>query len=211
MFSVSIGLGVFGYGILFLGFTGILFPWVILLLLILAALIARKQFPRLTNRFIEFPSRVIPDLAKTSRLQKGFLVGGGVLVFLTFTHALTPPWDPDGLIYHLQIPRLWLDSHSIQPIANLWESNYPLSIELIYSIGLALGSESFAKLTHLSLAVLLILATYSASRRFLPSRSSWLSPAILAGTPILPVWASSSSRKLRRVDDEKSRTLHNRI
>jgi len=55
---------------------------------------------------------------------------------------------------------------------------------------MAFGSDTFAKLIHLTYAVLLVLGTFAFGRRCLRPRRGWIAAAILVGMPIFPVWAS---------------------
>jgi hypothetical protein len=115
-----------------------------------------------------------------------------LLLLLTFIQTLTPTWDADGLIYHLPIPRLWLSQGGIQPLRHFWEANYPMTVELLFAIGLTYGSDSFTKIIHFVFALILIAGTYGFARRFAKAGFAWIAPFILVGIPIMPLWASSS-------------------
>ncbi len=175
----GLGLGVIGSGIAILGFAGLLQPPFIIFWLLLCALtwgtdkvsLGRPQFPE------ELPARAV-------------LFAGGLILAMTVLQALTPPWDYDGLMYHLEGPRRFLEAGRIYYEPDIWQANGPFLVEMIFSIGLALRTDTFPKLIHLSFAVLLILSSYTFANRFLGRKHAWTTTAILLGIAILPYWAS---------------------
>ena len=60
-------------------------------------------------------------------------------------------------MYHLQGPRLFLEAGRILPLPNTWGANNPFTLELLFMFGLRFGSDNFAKLLHLSFALLLVM------------------------------------------------------
>ncbi len=70
-------------------------------------------------------------------------------------------------MYHLQGPRIFLNSGKILPLADIWGANGPFTIEMLYMFGLRFGSDTFAKLLHMSYAILLVMSTFTFGRRFL--------------------------------------------
>jgi hypothetical protein len=121
--------------------------------------------------------------------EKVVLVLSGSILGFTLLQALTPPWHYDSLMYHLQAPRLFLEAGRILLLPDLWQANGPFTIEMLYTLGLAWGSDSFARLLHLAYAVLLVLATFGFGKRYLGRWEAWLAVALLVGVPILPFWA----------------------
>ncbi len=106
--------------------------------------------------------------------------------------ALSPPWDYDGLMYHLQAPRLFLEHGGLLLMPDLWQANGPLATEMLFAIGLGFGSDTFAKVLHLSFGVLLVLTTIALGERVLGGRRGTLAGLVLLGLPTLPFWASAA-------------------
>jgi hypothetical protein len=127
---------------------------------------------------------------QASQAQRIVVVAGLALLSLAVAQALAPPWDYDGLMYHLQGPRLFLASGRIGLLPENWQANGPFAAEMLFSLGLAFGSDTFAKLVHVSFAVLLMLAAYALGRRALGGRGGWLVVALLLGIPLFSFWAS---------------------
>lgn len=190
IFVVPIGLGVFSYGILALGLLGLLEAQYFILWFVILFVWSSREWWELaltgTNKL-----REAFRTFKRINFGKKLLLLAFVLIFtLTMFQALTPPWDYDGLMYHLQGPRLFLDSGKILPLPDTWGANGPFTIEMLYMFGLRFGSDTFAKLLHMSFAILLVIATFSFGRRFLGKEAGWISAAILVAIPIFPIWAS---------------------
>jgi len=191
-FAVPVGMGILAYGVLTLGLTGLLYPWAILIWLIVAAAWAWPEWSDIIQGFPRRLAQTHQTLTKLRLGAKALLIVGALLLALATLQALTPPFDYDSLMYHLQGPRLFLEAGRILLLPDIWQANGPFTVEMLFTMGLALGSDTFAKLIHLSYAVFLVLATFGLGRRFIGPAGGWTAAALLLGIPILPVWASRS-------------------
>lgn len=108
---------------------------------------------------------------------------------LGLVNSLGPPWDYDGLMYHLFGPRIFLEHEGLFPYPDNWYVNGPFAIELLFTFGMAFGDDVFPKLVHFSFGAFFIIATYLVARRWLSPRTGILASLLLLGVPILPVWA----------------------
>ncbi len=73
-------------------------------------------------------------------------------------NALRPPHDWDAISYHLPIPQHYLATHGIRYIAYDHHANFPLTMEMLYTLGLGLGNDRLPALFHLATHVLCLLA-----------------------------------------------------
>lgn len=189
-FSIVIGLGVIAYGVLALGLIGWLTAPAISLWLILSAAVTWRERQWVLGAMPTW-SRRAKSAGKALKIwQRLGLLAALCIGMLTLLQALTPPWDYDGLMYHLQGPRLFLQAGRIIVLPDNWQANGPFTIEMLFTVGLALGSATFAKLAHFVFGVLLVLATFNAGQRWLKPNGGWCAAGILIGIPILPIWAS---------------------
>jgi 4-amino-4-deoxy-L-arabinose transferase-like glycosyltransferase len=126
----------------------------------------------------------------SSILRKSFLVLVLAIAVAVFIHALTPPWDYDGLMYHLPGPRHFLESNAVIPDIENWHANDPFTWEMVSTIGLAFGDDIFAKLLHYSAGWLYVVAAAIFAKRWLTPDDAVLSAGVLLTVPTLPMWAA---------------------
>gem|GEM_PF-2291232 len=183
LLSLSLGLGCVAYTLFGLGLLG-LFQRPILAGVVAALLVvASREVAR-------------PRVAWQAALQKGWrtfartpapdrlllVIGsGGFLVALAL--ALAPPTDYDGLMYHLAVPAKFLEAGRIYPMPEMVQANFPFTAEMIYSLGLAVGSESFGRLTNLALWMLLVAGTWWTGNRYLGGRTGLQAALVLLTAP----------------------------
>lgn len=74
-------------------------------------------------------------------------------LLLAFLRATTPTTDPDGLSYHLTVPKRWLQSGSLEYLPTYPYSNTPMGAEMLFAIGLAVGGDVTAKVLHFVLGL----------------------------------------------------------
>jgi hypothetical protein len=190
VFGLPIGLGMIAYGVLALSLTGLLQPWAILLWLILASVWSWQEWSEIVDNIPERLKDEYQAWRKVGFGKKLLLIAMGLILILTLLQALSPPTDVDGLIDHLQASKLFLQAGRMYPMPDFVFANYPFTIELLFASGMAFGSDTFAKLIHLTYAVLLVLGTFALGRRCLRPKGGWIAAAILVGMPIFPVWSS---------------------
>ncbi|MDH3943500.1 MAG: glycosyltransferase family 39 protein [Anaerolineae bacterium] len=188
--STAIGFGVMAYGVLFLGLGGLLFPWVIFAWLAVLFWISRAELGEIIVRAPLWAREAWGNFKALEYARKGLILIIAGILGLNMLQALTPPWGYDALMYHLQAPRLFLEGGRIYLLPDVWQANGPLTIEMIYTIGLATGSDVFARLVHLSFLGLMFAGTFSLGRRLIGETGGWLALGILAGIPILPLWGN---------------------
>lgn len=148
--GLPLGLAVIGYAEFFMGLLGCLKPIHHIALLIIVAIIAFKRCAGFLTEGISTVKQLPIKWWKFSFIKKSFFLIGFLALLLAFLQTLTPPYDYDGLMYHLQGPRLFLDAGRIYPIPENWFTFYPATWEMVYMLGMGLGSDIFARLIHFS-------------------------------------------------------------
>lgn len=185
LFDAAIGLGALAYLVFLLGLVGLLrFP-IFIGLLVVISLIVWIPLVKLAGEIIpgiraHFSSR--PSILEALTGVVLAAIGGMALI-----NALAPPIaaDWDGLAYHLAVPKLYLEQGRIFYIPFSSHSNFPFTVEMLYTLGLGLGSISLAKLFHLVFGVLAAAAVYVTARRHFGSRPALYSVLLVAGMPIV--------------------------
>jgi hypothetical protein len=86
-------------------------------------------------------------------------------IMVAFLSAMTPTIDPDGLAYHLTVPKRWLLGGSLAYLPTYPYSNTPMGVEMLFMIALAFAGDAAAKLLHFVLGCAGALGVYLAGRR----------------------------------------------
>jgi dolichyl-phosphate-mannose-protein mannosyltransferase len=120
--------------------------------------------------------RLVPLLA---------VVGLALLV----ARALVPPTGYDGLLYQLAGPREMLRQGGLVALPELEQANMPFTVNLLYLLGLAFGSDELPALLHVGFVALTTLATFAFGRRYFGGRVAWLAAIVYLSTPALAVYA----------------------
>jgi hypothetical protein len=99
----------------------------------------------------------------------------------TLIGALAPPNgdDWDSLAYHLAAPKIYLAEGTIRFLPYDSHTNFPFTLEMLYTVGLAFGGAPGAKLFHWAAGWLTALGIAAFCRRLFPHGSSG---------PTMPVW-----------------------
>lgn len=120
-------------------------------------------------------------------LRVGPLVTGTTLsiTVLAFCGCLTPEVRGDPIIYHITEAWLYVLAKGHIEIKSSALTYIPQNQQLIYALGLCLGSDSLAKLLHWLPGVLLLMGAASLGRRLgLPARYSIAAGFVLATCPV---------------------------
>ncbi len=79
--------------------------------------------------------------------------------------ALAPTIDPDGLGYHLTVPKRWLESGALEYLPTYPYSNAPMGVEMLFALALAFAGDTAAKCLHFTLGTLGAVGLYLAGKR----------------------------------------------
>ena len=177
MFSVAILMGVYSYLIFTLGLLHQLNEAIIfaatIIFFFLFVLLHRKLLLKSPKHFYVWLTTNLkqgPALAKTALLLIILQVATNLI------GALGPEIAFDALWYHLTLPKMYLESHSISfiPGGLLYYSAMPKLTEMLYVVALAFGTEILAKLIHFSFGILTLIALYRVSRKFFTHKEALL-------------------------------------
>jgi hypothetical protein len=118
----------------------------------------------------------------SSKFGKTLGIGSGLLVSTQLLYALAPPIKWDALMYHLQLPRLYLAAGRFEFIPSNPYWGQPQLSEMINSWGMALrGNETATAMSWMLMAVLLLGILGTLAVRASPT-AGWLAmAALLAG------------------------------
>lgn len=169
--TVPLGLGVLALGTLTLGIASQLNRTGLGLLLALGGIAAvgdrpwrRRRRDRITDTL---PTEARRPLDRA--IERAMAVG----VLGTLLTALTPVTEGDALCYHLQVPKIFLLEGQTGFDPDLHETVYPLVVECLYAVALALRGPVACRLIQWLFGLCLAAAATALARPALGPRARW--------------------------------------
>lgn len=168
--SVMLGTGALGLGILGLGLAGGLSLLPVALLLALFLGFSRHEM----RRMLELSEQGFRLAMAASEQRAAALLFGALAIILLFL-AMSPPYVSDELIYHLAVPKRFVEQGGVYPVYDNAFGNMPLLIHMIYAFCLLIKADIAAKMFSLFLTLTTALALYGFCARFLTRHIGMLS------------------------------------
>jgi len=97
--------------------------------------------------------------------------------------ALAPSLDPDGLAYHLTVPKRWMNAQTLSYLPTYPYSNAPMGMEMLFAIGMAFAGDCAAKCIHWALGLLATYAIYRTGKRLHSGVAGMLVASIFLAGP----------------------------
>lgn len=170
MFVFALIVGVYSYLIFFMGLAGWLYKdTVVEVTLVFWATVLLSYWRRMPRSPLASWGRLaMTKVWKKNKLVLFFGLLLGLQAIVNLIGALGPELAFDALWYHLTLPKLYLENHSVYfiPGGLLYYSAMPKLAEMLYVGGLSLGNEITVKLIHYSFGLLTCFALYKLSRKF---------------------------------------------
>ncbi|MZG30781.1 MAG: hypothetical protein F3741_08250 [Nitrospinae bacterium] len=107
----------------------------------------------------------------------------GIIIFFLLSLAMAPAFSTDALVYHLAVPKAYLEAGGVTNLPNNIYSFFPQQMEMLYLFALALGTEQLAQLTGLGIALLLLIALHQYYRQTGSANYALLAPLLYISTP----------------------------
>src|SRR5207302_8348720 len=134
---------------------------------------------------------------KTARGLERFLCALGLSACLIFgTLAVIACFQPpaghewDVIAYHLADPKVFLAEHRIFSMPTEHHSNFPLTMEMLFTVGLLYADYPLANLFHFLTAALTVGAMFAFCRRMLSAPVGWIAVTLFVMTPVV-LWEAS--------------------
>lgn len=99
--------------------------------------------------------------------------------------ACVPPVSKDALVHHLAVPKLYIEQGRIYEIPTLLFSYYPMNVELLYLIPLALGNDIIPKYIHFLFALLTAWLLFRYLKRRLDTTYALFGAVLFLSIPII--------------------------
>jgi hypothetical protein len=184
VFGIAIGMGAVAYLVLALGLLKLLRPALLWGAVGLAAIAALVYFrPKLT----------LPKMSGSSSGIGVLLVaiGFGLVGLATLAGAIAPPTQWDEMAYHLAVPKVFLREGRIFYIPYDHHSNFPFTLQMLYTLMLSVGAVWGAKLIHWLCGLLLVISVGTFCKRHFGDGAAIAAGAILASPLVL--WEATTA------------------
>jgi 4-amino-4-deoxy-L-arabinose transferase-like glycosyltransferase len=186
-FSAGLGYGLLATLVLLLGLSGLLYRWLLWLIVVLLAAAVWKEIKGLAPQCKRWWTRIAKGLSFHPDFQTLLLFFLGANLLLAIFLASAPPTDWDALVIHLVIPKVALREHGLsQPleVPDLF-SQKPLLEHMLFTLGMALRGDRIAKLIAFSFSLLTVGAIYAFGKRFCGPRVALLAVTIFSSIPVV--------------------------
>ena len=189
LFSISIGLAVLSYIIFFLGIFGLLYPFLINIILIFLFIIL---LPEIKNYLMNLQYIRKSNYFKFSKF--GFNEILIIIIFLffliNFLSSFAPVVEIDSLSYHLALPKIYINNNRIFYMPSIMFSSYPFFVEMLYITGLSINSPAISQLFIFSFSVLTALLIFIFTKKYFSVRTGLIAALIFYTLPIISERAS---------------------
>lgn len=187
MFEIAFFIGIYSYIIFLLGIFGLLLKSNIIMASVFYIFL--MLIYSIKNKKFKFPKKIAED-----KLSIFVLVLIAAQIGVNLIGVLGPEVSFDALWYHLTLPKIFLLNHVIFHIPGnlLYYSDMPKLAEMLYIAGLSISNEILPKFIHFSLGILILIAIYSISKKYL-SRSFSLLAALIFYSNLVVGWESITS------------------
>ncbi len=116
------------------------------------------------------------------------------IALIAFVACFVPPaaheWD--ALSYHLAAPKVYIEHHRILLLPTDHHSNFPFTMEMLFTVGLLFQGYAMADLVHFATGVLTVAAIIAVGRRRLGDRAAILAAVAFSLTPIV-IWEAGAA------------------
>ena len=181
---MGLGLGILSFATFALGLIGVLNPILFWLLMLLAALLLRREF---AGTWVDVRKIQLPIQSRFERMLAGFIAATFLLASLVAL-APTVAWDAQG--YHLVAGKLALARGYIGAPPDILSLSNPSLMEMLYLGAMTLKDDGATALIHFGFLVLTLGAMLAFSARYFTTRVGWIAGAILCAVPTLLTVAS---------------------
>lgn len=188
IFSSAIGFGVLSYITFILGILGIMYRWIIFVILFLVLCIFFKEI----KYFILNTLFHIKNFKKLRQFDKILIVILAIFIILNILVSLSPPFLWDELDYNLAIPKIYARHHKLVTLDNMYKSHYPFNINILFSLALVLKNAYIAKLIMFGYGTLLAFAVFSFGHRYFDIRTGLISMLIFYTLPMVSAHITST-------------------
>ncbi len=184
--NIGMGLGTLSLIMFGLGFSRLFYPAVAYTLIILLDILFIYELKKI------LPKVKFINLRGLDKITIFLLIIFGFCTFFNFLKAYIPPMTSDVLLYHLTLPRYFIEFHKIYDVSKIFcNSEVPLQLEMLFTLGMLLRNDIVAQLI-LSLYGFLGAVTIALiTRRFADFKIALLSAILYSSLPSIIIYSGT--------------------
>ncbi|MBI4423880.1 MAG: glycosyltransferase family 39 protein [Elusimicrobia bacterium] len=182
LIGCTLGLGALSQGMFLLGALGLLRPWAVGFLMAAAWVVSFTEMREMAQ-----------SLRPNRNLLQGrglWAAGIGLLLALPLWCSFVPPHSYDALVYHLSLPDAYLRAGRITVPEHIIYSHFPQNAEMLFALGLALGSDVAAQLMSWLATALSVWWVFELGKREMPLNAA-LAACVLVASQTATMLVSS--------------------
>ncbi len=189
-FCPTLGMLLLSQATCLLGFLGLFHPIAFFMLLALALATGLPLLRKSGSR--ANPSTKSNSFFSCSPLEKISTACLSLLALLSLIQALGPAFHTDALVYHLAIPKAYLEAGRFVNLPDNVYSFFPLHFEMLYLLAYGLGGEILAQLTAWGASFQLVMVIYVYCRAKGAGPWSGFAAAAFLSTPTFFQYSSAT-------------------
>ncbi|KPJ57784.1 MAG: hypothetical protein AMJ42_04375 [Deltaproteobacteria bacterium DG_8] len=185
VYCCAFGIGLTAYLILGVGLLGLLYKKVFYLIFILLTVFLAPYIYK--NRSV-FLKRKKENVSSSKFDRYWNLILCSILFFLfanSFINALAPVTDYDSMVDHYGLPNIFIQEHRICYLPENVLSAYPLTMEMLFTLGSLLRGYEVSNLIQYGVSVLFLLSIFIFTRRYFDHQTALLTSVLLFSTPLI--------------------------
>lgn len=175
--QIGVGYGIIAFGVLGLGFAGLIESLVLWGVVIAALALLHRDVMAVAR---ELHSIGLPRRTQGENLLAVFI---GLALAIALVFSLTPPTGWDGLQYHLVLPKLALEDGRFLPPPDNVMLSYPSLVEMLFLAAMGMKGDAAAQVIHWSYLVLMVGGVLLFAGKYFTWRIGWVAAALLVAVP----------------------------
>lgn len=157
LFSTALGMFVLGMVTFFIGLAGYVNKYLIfsIFIILTIALFPYKEIRNL-SKLKDILKNTFDSFKELSIINKILILIIFLIMLVGLINALTPPYQSDGIRYHLTGPQEYIKAGKISYIPLNANSNFPFLIEMLFLDGMIIGGDICPTVIHFLILILLM-------------------------------------------------------
>ena len=184
IYASALGLGIFSHLIFLLLALGFLYRWSVQVLIVLGFILFLFDVYSYREKYRNLYSS-LRGLKLNWFLYAAILLIVFFWFFPLFLHGFLPPIGYDEVAYHLAIPKIYIQNHTLSYIPFIPHSNWPLETEMLFAVGLLISNEIFTHLVNWGCFLLVSVSLFVWGRRFFGVLGGAVAAALFTFTPMV--------------------------